>query len=113
MADRRRCRRHVHRSAGARSRTRCLPRRQGVIDPRGPVDRLEDQSIGFIAGLAELETDLAVVIGLVHGPTVATNAVLERKGAVMNAVADAGANINIPATPERMWRELSAHVGGT
>jgi len=37
----------------------------------------------------------------------------QRKGAVMNAVADAGANINIPATPERVWWELSAHVGGT
>src|SRR6266403_259395 len=31
---------HVHRSAGARSRTRCFSRRQGIIDPRGPVDRL-------------------------------------------------------------------------
>ena len=26
--------------------------------------------------------------------------------AVMNAVADAGANIDMPATPERVWRAL-------
>src|SRR5439155_7454221 len=38
----------------------------------------EDQSVGFIAGLAVLETDLAAVAALVHGTTVATNAVLER-----------------------------------
>ena len=33
--------------------------------------------------------------------------------AVMNAVADAGANIDMPATPERVWRALSAYGGGT
>ena len=33
--------------------------------------------------------------------------------AVMNAVADAGANIDMPATPERVWRALSAHGRGT
>jgi hypothetical protein len=27
---------------------------------------------------------------------------------VMNAVADAGANIDMPATPERVWRALSS-----
>jgi len=32
---------------------------------------------------------------------------------VMNAVSDAGANIDMPATPERVWRALSAHGGGT
>jgi carbon-monoxide dehydrogenase large subunit len=26
---------------------------------------------------------------------------------------DAGANIDMPATPERVWRALSAHGGGT
>src|SRR3954452_4749192 len=41
----------------------------------------EDQSVGFIAGLSVLEADLAAVAALVHGTTVATNAVLERKGA--------------------------------
>ena len=43
----------------------------------------DDQSVGFIDGLAVLETDLAAVAALVHGTTVASNAVLERKeGAV-------------------------------
>src|ERR1700757_4466028 len=50
----------------------------------------EDQSVGFIAGLAELETDLAAVAVLVHGTTVATNAVLERKGARCGLIATAG-----------------------
>src|ERR1700741_5523894 len=50
----------------------------------------EDQSIGFIAGLDELETDLAAVAALVHGTTVATNAVLERKGARCGLITTAG-----------------------
>ena len=50
----------------------------------------EDQSIGFIAGLAELETDLVAVAALVHGTTVATNAVLERKGARCGLITTAG-----------------------
>src|ERR1700758_652656 len=41
----------------------------------------EDQSVGFIDGLAVLEADLAAIAALVHGTTVATNAVVERKGA--------------------------------
>jgi N-methylhydantoinase A/oxoprolinase/acetone carboxylase beta subunit len=50
-----------------------------ALDPERGVFRVakvlstpEDQSIGFIAGLAELKTDLAAVIALVHGTTVAT-----------------------------------------
>src|SRR6478752_4590738 len=50
----------------------------------------EDQSVGFIAGLAALETDLAGVAALVHGTTVATNAVLERKGARCGLITTAG-----------------------
>ena len=50
----------------------------------------EDQSVGFIAGLAVLETDLAAVAALVHGTTVATNAVLERKGARCGLITTAG-----------------------
>jgi hypothetical protein len=45
-----------------------------ALDPERGVFRVakvlstpEDQSIGFIAGLAELETDLAAVAALVHG----------------------------------------------
>ena len=59
-----------------------------ALDPERGVFRVakvpstpENQSVGFIAGLAVLETDLAAVAALVHGATVATNAVLERKGA--------------------------------
>jgi N-methylhydantoinase A len=50
----------------------------------------EDQSVGFIAGLGALETDLAAVAALVHGTTVATNAVLERKGARCGLITTAG-----------------------
>ncbi|HEX3954778.1 MAG TPA: hydantoinase/oxoprolinase family protein [Stellaceae bacterium] len=50
----------------------------------------EDQSIGFIAGLAALGVDNAAVSALVHGTTVATNAVLERKGARCGLITTAG-----------------------
>jgi N-methylhydantoinase A len=39
-----------------------------------------DQSIGFMAGLQALDVDLGRTQSVVHGTTVATNAVLERKG---------------------------------
>ncbi len=68
-----------------------------ALDPERSVFRVakvlstaEDQSIGFIAGLDELETDLAAVAALVHGTTVATNAVLERKGARCGLITTAG-----------------------
>ena len=68
-----------------------------ALDPERSVFRFakvlstaEDQSIGFIAGLDELETDLAAVAALVHGTTVATNAVLERKGARCGLITTAG-----------------------
>ena len=42
----------------------------------------QDQSLGFMAGLPALETaNLRKTQSIVHGTTVATNAVLERKGA--------------------------------
>lgn len=40
----------------------------------------QDQSIGFMTGLRALGCDLAKTQSVVHGTTVATNAVLERKG---------------------------------
>jgi len=68
-----------------------------ALDPERGVFRVakvpstpEDQSVGFIAGLAVLETDLAAVAALVHGTTVATNAVLERKGARCGLITTAG-----------------------
>ena len=67
--------------------------------------------------------DLPDIVSLLHPVRCTTNP-LGVKGVgeagttaslapVMNAVADAGANIDMPATPERVWRALSAHGGGT
>ncbi len=50
----------------------------------------EDQSIGFVAGLDVLGIDYAAVAALIHGTTVATNAVLERKGARCGLLTTAG-----------------------
>jgi N-methylhydantoinase A len=68
-----------------------------ALDPANGVFRVakvpstpEDQSVGFTAGLAVLETELAAVAALVHGTTVATNAVLERKGARCGLITTAG-----------------------
>jgi N-methylhydantoinase A len=68
-----------------------------ALDPERGVFRVakvlstpEDQSVGFIAGLAVLEIDLAAVAALVHGTTVATNAVLETKGARCGLITTAG-----------------------
>ena len=63
---------------------------RGVFRVAKVLSTPEDQSIGFIAGLAELETDLAAVAALVHGTTVATNAVLERKGARIGLLTTSG-----------------------
>jgi N-methylhydantoinase A len=68
-----------------------------ALDPERGVFRVakmpstpEDQSVGFIAGLSVLEIDLTAVAALVHGTTVATNAVLERKGARCGLITTAG-----------------------
>jgi N-methylhydantoinase A len=68
-----------------------------ALDPEGGFFRVakvpstpEDQSVGFMAGLSRLNTDLAAVAALVHGTTVATNAVLERKGARCGLITTAG-----------------------
>jgi N-methylhydantoinase A/oxoprolinase/acetone carboxylase beta subunit len=41
----------------------------------------EDQSVGVLAALGAAEADMAGLAAIVHGTTIATNAVLERKGA--------------------------------
>jgi N-methylhydantoinase A len=68
-----------------------------ALDPQRGVYRVAkvpstpaDQSVGFIAGLVALQTDLDTVAALVHGTTVATNAVLERKGARCGLITTAG-----------------------
>src|ERR1700740_771040 len=63
---------------------------RGVFRVAKVLSTPEDQSIGFISGLAELETDPAAAARLVHGTTVATNAVLERKGAGCGLITTAG-----------------------
>jgi N-methylhydantoinase A len=40
----------------------------------------QDQSLGFVNGLSKLEDSIAHIDALVHGTTVATNAILERRG---------------------------------
>ncbi len=49
-----------------------------------------DQSQGLLHGLAALGVSLASIQIIVHGTTVATNAVLERRGAVCGLLATAG-----------------------
>jgi len=50
----------------------------------------EDQSTGFLSGLDVLGIDYQAVAALIHGTTVATNAVLERKGARCGLLTTAG-----------------------
>ncbi len=51
---------------------------------------VEDQSIGFLAGIEALGTTVEAIDVLVHGTTVGTNAVLERKGAVCGVITTRG-----------------------
>jgi N-methylhydantoinase A len=49
-----------------------------------------DQSIGFIEGIAAGEADFTRLAAVVHGTTVGTNALLERKGARTGVIMTAG-----------------------
>ncbi len=49
-----------------------------------------DQSKGFVAGIAEVTTDIAGIATVVHGTTVGTNALLERKGAPTGIITTVG-----------------------
>ena len=49
-----------------------------------------DQSIGFLEGTLKVTDDLAQVATIIHGTTVATNALLERKGAKTGIITTAG-----------------------
>jgi N-methylhydantoinase A len=51
---------------------------------------IEDQSKGCIEGIREIVTDLAEVATVVHGTTVGTNALLERKGARTGIITTSG-----------------------
>jgi N-methylhydantoinase A len=50
----------------------------------------EDQSVGFMAGLEALDAPPAGIESLIHGTTIGTNAVLERKGAVCGLITTRG-----------------------
>ncbi len=50
----------------------------------------ENQAIGLTQGIEALGVDLAAVDLLIHGTTVATNAVIERKGATCGLITTAG-----------------------
>jgi len=49
-----------------------------------------DQSIGFLEGILSVTEDLSAVATVIHGTTVATNALLERKGAKTGIITTAG-----------------------
>ena len=49
-----------------------------------------DQSVGFLEGILKVTDDLTQVATIIHGTTVATNALLERKGAKTGIITTAG-----------------------
>ena len=49
-----------------------------------------DQSVGFLGGIKAATDDLGAVSTIIHGTTVATNALLERKGAKAGIITTAG-----------------------
>ena len=49
-----------------------------------------DQSVGFLEGILKVTDDLGQVATIIHGTTVATNALLERKGAKTGIITTAG-----------------------
>ena len=51
---------------------------------------LEDQSIGFLEGILEVSENVKDVGTIIHGTTVATNALLERKGAKTGIITTSG-----------------------
>ncbi len=53
----------------------------GVAQTRKVPSTRGDQSIGFVAGIKSGEADFGRIAAVVHGTTVGTNALLERKGA--------------------------------
>ncbi|MFE3280754.1 hydantoinase/oxoprolinase family protein [Nocardia sp. NPDC059239] len=62
----------------------------GVIRTSKVPTDVADQSNGFLAGLAAAGAEPAGIQAIVHGTTVATNAVIERKGARVGLITTAG-----------------------
>lgn len=62
----------------------------GLAQTRKVPSTRGDQSVGFVAGIKSGETDFARIAAVVHGTTVGTNALLERKGARTGVIMTAG-----------------------
>ncbi|MEM7744061.1 MAG: hydantoinase/oxoprolinase family protein [Pseudomonadota bacterium] len=67
-----------------------LDRETGLVATAKTPSTLEDQSKGFVAGIAELVPDFADIATVVHGTTTGTNALLERKGAKTGIITTEG-----------------------
>ena len=80
---RRRRRRHLHRPVPVRRGDRQLPHRQGAVEPRRRGGRLHERP----ARARRRRGDSA---SIVHGTTVGTNALLERKGARIGVITTRG-----------------------
>ena len=51
---------------------------------------IRDQSLGFIEGVAKIVPDFSVILNIVHGSTVGTNALLEKRGAKTGIITTLG-----------------------
>src|SRR5947207_13291821 len=87
-----------------------------ALDPERGVFRVakvpstpEDQSVGFLARVAVLDTDLAAVAALIHGTPVATNAVLERQGARCGLITAAGLRYVLELEPRILPNPYDVH----
>ena len=103
--DRRRRRRHVHRRDPAARRTARATIRKLLSTP----PNYDAAVVEAVAGLADEPGEVG---GVVHGTTVATNAVLERRGALTALVTTAGfrdvlelRRLRIPHMYDPFWRK--------
>ena len=76
----------------------------------------DDQAIGFMAAVGALDIPLETVDAVVHGTTVATNAILERKGATCGLITTLGFRDTIELgrrtrpTPWGLWGNFEAII---
>ncbi len=62
----------------------------GAVATAKTPSTLDDQSRGFVAGIAGLVEDFSQIAAIVHGTTTGTNALLERKGAKTGIITTEG-----------------------
>lgn len=67
-----------------------LDRETGAVATAKTPSTLDDQSLGFIAGIESLVADFSQISTIVHGTTTGTNALLERKGAKTGIITTEG-----------------------